>query len=237
MTRSEFISLGDSLVRYEGTPYTTDATEKAKLVNDRLRSFTEKVKCLYDDRVAMTLTQNVAVYSLRDTNVFTKEMVTVDIVVVDGDPLYNYQGQIGLASLREVQHFDTLYLTADAAKPSKAFLRPPYHLVFNRKPDQAYANCYVSGFYLHPAIDTDSDGDDVELSVPEEYQRAACVWYAADLMLPTADAKSDYERLALLAKRAGVDMDMLRDASQDMLDGPSVRGLDRGNRSWVSLGG
>lgn len=231
MTRGAFRNLTLQLLKYSGQPYLDDTADINSVINNRLKKFTELTRCLYDDAITFTLAASSAIYSLRDTSVFSREVSEVQYVLIDGAPLYNLQAVRGPVSIDELMTVYPGYQTAACAKPFHYALRQPSSIRLFPAPDQVYSNCFVAGWYLHPNISTTAgSGDAVELSIPEEYVRTAAVFTAVELLIPTADGQTDYDRMAMLAKGAAEDMQLLRDRSAQKLQGPFIRGWKRGTR-------
>lgn len=229
MTRGDFRELVVSMVRYSGAPYIEDVADQNVLISERVRAFTVHTLCLYNPVVPFTMLANTASYSLRDTQSFDLEMVRVQKVVVNGQPLYNFQGVQGPTSLDELSYRFPTYLTDSTATPQYFAPYPPHHIRLYPKPDaNGQANTTsVAGWYMHPTLTGSGVSDSTELSLPEEWVRTAAMFTAGSLLIPTADGDVDAQRLQVLMGNAQAEMQEIKERSLQMLEGPTVRGVKR----------
>lgn len=207
------------------------------VISNQLREFSAQTLCLYDPVVGFNLTSGVATYNVRDTQYFDREMVKVQKVTINSEPLYNLQGVQGATSLDELATNYPRYLTDELGTPKHFAQIPPHHIRLYPKPDadgQTNA-CSVSGWYLHATLTGTGATDSTLLTIPEEYQRAAAYFTATALLIPSADGDVDYGRLQLLTNQTQVAMQELRQRSLQLLEGPTVRGLKRA-RNLFGLG-
>lgn len=234
MTRGTFRALVESICRYSGIQYLEDAPAVNDLINERVRSFAERTRCLYDDRIVLTLSSSgstAGVYDLRGSG-FGRNVVEVHRLIIDGQPLLNYQGKYGPISLEELAYWHPKYITDSAAKPRRFCHIPPHSIRLYPAPDQAYGSCFAQGWYMPSSITTHASGDSAEIGLPEEFTRAAAYWTATALMVPTSTAQTDFERLAFLNQDALGLMNELYTRSRRLLDGPSIRGALRYRRGF-----
>ncbi len=228
MTRIVFRDLVLSICRFSGISYLEDAQDVNGLINERIRSFAERTRCLYDDRITFTLTgSGQAGYYDQHGTAFGRDVLEVHRLYIDGQPLRNFQGKYGPVSIEELATYYPTYLTDSPAKPQFFCQIPPRTIRLFPTPDQDYAQCFAAGWYLPAAIAIQASGDSQELDLPEEYQRTAAYWTASALLIPTATGQSDYERMANLNQEAAFFMQELANRSRRQLGGPSIRGAIR----------
>lgn len=234
MDRKTFREYMLKLISFGGQPYLEDTIEINKFINERVRKFAQETLCLYSDNISFAVSGGVAVYDLRDTTYFGKEIVRAQSIVVSSyGPLINYQGSLGPTSVDELSTQEPNYLSTTAARPKKWLILPIHSIRLWPEPDQAYT-AYVRGWYLPAEITTAASGDTTEIELPEEFQRTAAMFAAAHLMLPTSTGQPDYEKLQLLSKAADDEMKNIRSIALKALDGPSVRGLKKNiNNYWI----
>ena len=206
MTRATFRTLVLNMASGFGENYilNTQDTLLNSLIDERLKLYTKETACLYDDKIAFTLTASTDAYSLRNTSAFAKEMWRVERVYIDGSP-------IAQADVSTVPLLEPSYITADTSKPAFWWTQPPHDLVLFPVPDVVYSNNYVSGWYLHPDLASDS----TSLTLPVEHQRTAARFTALALVEPgklTGEALNVYRNMEELCRK---EMDKARiDASR-----------------------
>ena len=224
MVRSEFRELVLSICRYSGVSYIQDTVEINSLCNERLRVFSERTHCLYDDAIPFTLSTTVSgVFSYRSSAFFTRDLIEVHKVYIDSNPLYNFQSKVGLASLEEIAGFFPTYITDATSIPKYACQIPSNSLRLYPAPASAYSNCFVSAWFMPANITTTISGDSTEIGIPEEYQRTAAYFTAVALLIPTSTGEMDYQKIGMLNAEANNQMEALISKSRRQQGGTSIR--------------
>ena len=216
-----------SICDFSGISYVASAIDVNALINERVRAFAERTRCLYDDAVTFTLAASTSVYSYRSSGVFSRDLIEVDRVYISRNPLSNFQGKFGPISLDELVYNFPTYLTDGTGIPSHFCQIAPHSLRLYPTPASAYVNCFVSGWYMPSNITTSTSGDSTEIGLPEEYQRTAAYFTASALLFPTSTGDIDYQKLAQLNQEAGTQMLELTNRSKRFVGGPSLRGSIR----------
>lgn len=143
------------------------------VINDRYVQFCEETRYLFDDKISFTLVVNTDAYNLRNTSAFTKRMLEVTRVMING--AFILQGDVTSAPA-----VNQAYLTSAASIPAVWWMQPPKDLILWPKPDAVYSNSYVSGWYL--PSDLSAESDQVEI---EDVDVDALAWYIArSLIVP-----------------------------------------------------
>lgn len=224
MTRQEFRELVLELIKPHGAPYSDEIAEQNRVINRRLRMYSARTLCLYDDAITFTLTQDVALYTLTGS-AFSKDIFLPEAVLIDGSWLTNYDGEYGPCTIEDLRENAFGYLTADSAKPSRWALMPNGVMRLFAAPDQAYSNCYVQGYTLHPELSVDNDDDEAtELSIPEPYVFVSAAWFAALGFLGVNQSTgSDLEIMRGFSITAAEEMGELIKQSQRLMSGSGRR--------------
>lgn len=221
MTLEDFRTLVFTIAKTHGQPYIklTDTADLNALINESLRRLCVDTKCLYDDNVTFTLSTSVSGrFDMRDTTYFSREMVDIRRVVIDGSPLWGPTASQHLFSVEQIERDVPNYRTAATGKPSRAAVIPPSTLILSPAPSSVYSNCFVSGWYLPDLLELDTD----ELALNEEDQRDAAYQVAYDLILPTAEGTS-LEKAEYLRKKAELAKTNIASRATYRLGGPSQR--------------
>lgn len=165
MTFGDFQTLVKNYGMYHGQAYIDHNTQPGEFrdaCNFAIREYCSRGRLLYDDSVTMTLTAGTATYSLRDTDVFSKEMLFVDHIRVDNisleGPFRFGQFEQAYPQFRDASNGQPRLWVA--VTPDTIRLYPP--------PDSAYTT-YVSGWYLPAHIENDNDS----IPIPEEHHHSA----------------------------------------------------------------
>jgi hypothetical protein len=200
--------LGDLLKSRDVSNYkglAPTATQISEQLNYAAR-FISKEIYQFDPSIAMTLTIDDGDMDLFGT-AFTRDVLEVKQVIVNGIPLRAANGTIGMWSYQEVERIYPQWRTAAHGTPRIAF-QLDRTLYTYPKPDAAYSNSYVSGTYLCAELtgsDTALSYDlPVELHVPTVLLAAD---FAAD---PTVAEVEGVARLQRYAARASYDIKKVR---------------------------
>lgn len=229
MNRGQFRELVLSITKFSGVPYVEDTTDINRLINERCRKFSELTWCLYDDAVVFSTAASSAVYDLRSAS-FGREMLEVDRLYIDGQPLRDFTGHYGPVQLDELVSRYPTYLTQPTQRPLHYCLLPSQKLRLFPCPGESYPNCFASGYYLPSNITTAASGDVQSIEVPEEFQTTAAYFTAASLLIPHSTGQTDYEKIALLSQEAAKEIQSLQKRNKRFASGPSIRGTQF---SWV----
>lgn len=226
MDRGSFRDLVTSITKFSGVAYAEDATQINRIINERLRKFSERTWCLYDDAVSFQTAAATGLYDLRGSS-FSRELIQIDKVFIEGRPLQDFQGCYGPVRLDELVAFYPSYLTQVPSRPVHFCHIPPKTIRLFPVPDASFSDCFVSGWYFPSPITLAASGDGIEIEIPEEFQRTAAYYTAASLLLPTSTGQADYEKMAVLSQEAAKEMQQLESRSRRLIMGPSIRGSVR----------
>lgn len=223
MTRARFRRLVLNFANGFGENYllNTEDTELNTLIDEQLKLFTDRTRCLYDDKISFTLILNTDEYSMRNTAVFTQELTEVTAVMINGQFIPRARSQ-------DMKFINSAYILADSNLPKVWFMSPRHSLVLYPKPDQVYSNCFVSAWYLQPDLTSDSDAT----LIPEEYDRTAAQFTALALFRP---GKGSVEALTYyrdLKNETEADMKLLRERSDSLISRDNYR---KGRRTGHTL--
>jgi hypothetical protein len=192
-----------AMYNYQGaSPSATDVAEQlnyaARFVSRRIYQF--------DPSIAMTLTIDDGDMDLFGA-AFTRDVLEVKRVIVNGQPLRRPDGRVGLWKYQEVEDRYPTWRSTPHALPRIAFQLDRVLYVYP-KPDSAYSNSYVAGQYLCATL----TGSDTSLSydLPDELHPAV-VRLAADFAAdPTVSEGDALMRLQRYAGKASYDIDEAR---------------------------
>jgi hypothetical protein len=207
MTTQEMIdmlagSVSYDLDNYQGddTGAVTDAQAVAQL-NYGLRTVANFVRP-YADGVTLTLVSGTQTYNTRNVGAtsFSKKMIEVKRVLINGSRLYTRNGGYGMWSQREVEEDYPSYLTDASGTPTKAWQVGDL-LYLHSKPNAGVVSGgsnYVSGIYMPADLSAAalSAAPDISEETHEAIVRIAAT-LAAD---PTA---AEAEGLARLQRYEG----------------------------------
>lgn len=222
MTRARLKRLALNYASGFGENYVlnTEDTELNSIIDERLKLFTDRTRCLYDDKISLTLSVGVDEYSLRNTSVFTQEVAEITAVMINGQFIPRARSQ-------DMKYIGN-YLLASSNLPKLWFMSPRHSLVLYPKPDSAYSNCYVSAWYLQPDLTSDSDAT----LIPEEYDRTAAAFVALALLRPGKGTPEALNYYAGLKAETEAEMEALRQRSDSLLGRNNYR---KGRRTEHSL--
>lgn len=224
MERSEFRDLVLTTLEPHGAPYANESEVQNTIINRRLRMYSELTRCLYDDAVPFTLEADEPLYDLLGS-AFTKDMARIDSIWINGTPLKNYQGQDGPCTLAELRQWESNYLVAASAAPTKWAAIAAQTIRIFPPPDQVYSNCFAQGYPLHSEIDPTDAGDTEQIEIPDPYQsNSAVYWCVVGFLRINASVNADFELMRGLSESAWAEMEGLREKSRAMHDGALIRG-------------
>lgn len=223
MTRARFRRIVLNYADGFGENYVlnTEDTELNTIIDERLKLFTDRTRCLYDDKISFTLSVGQDDYSMRNTTVFTQEMAEVTAVMIDGQ-------FIPRARSADMKLISATYLVTPSNKPKLWLISPRHSLQLYPKSDAVYSNSYVSGWYLQPDLTSDSDAT----LIPEEYDRTAAAFTALALFRPGKGSREALNYYAGLKAETEAEMDELRKRSDSLLGRNNYR---KGRRTGYSL--
>lgn len=192
-----------SVFNYQGnSPSATDIAEQlnyaARFVSRRIYQF--------DPSIATTLTIDDGDMDLFGS-AFTRDVLEVKRVIINGQPLRRPDGTVGLYKYQEVEDRYPTWRSTAHGLPRIAFQLDRV-LYLYPKPDAAYSNCFVAGQYLCATL----DGSNTALSydLPDELHPAV-VRLAADFASdPTVSENEGLARLQRYVGKAGYDIDEMR---------------------------
>lgn len=229
MTREDFEALVLSYAKAHGQQY-IQTTEVAKLREFLNRMFTRicaEHKLIYDDNITFTVTSSsTGIFDLRDTDVFGKQIIACDQVVVNSNLLRRLDGTAGGWSVDELTKFEEQWRTASANEPQAWAARPPHHIRLYPRPDATYSNSAVAGWITHPDITASGFLDTTELSFAPEDCEPIARYCVAELLLPYADGTS-LEKAMQIKALAEKELDAGSSRAGRMYQGPFVRGKYR----------
>lgn len=210
----------------EGQAYLTASSDLNALYNECVSIFCERTLCVYNPKVALTLSNGVATYNLRDTAIVTTYRVVLpEHVIINNATLTNPLGKPGPLSVKEFSMIDSVWgaasgtptrwtrevtapgTTGKAGTLIRLYVPPDATTVSN-------GNNFVGGYVLPPDMSSDSH----EIQVPLEYQRTLAVFTAARLIAPRS-AGSSLEKMSRLDAEAAEQMKMLLDRANAMFAG------------------
>jgi hypothetical protein len=201
MTKAEIRTLTLNLADVGGENYilNSQTTLLDELIERRLKLFSIQTRCLYDDKISMTLTVGTDQYTMDSTTVFGRPLIDVTRVMINGS-------YIPRATTLDMPRINSGYLLVAGALP-KVWFTHPQRLMLYPKPDAAYDDCYVSGWFYQPAFSADS----TESDIPDEYSELACRFIAESLVETAARKKPEllavYDHMRIQNK---MEMDSLR---------------------------
>lgn len=212
MTFLEFNTLVDQIGKHSAPYYTlaANATEFKALTNESLRDFSIRTRCLYDDRLTLTLVATTSTYSFRSTG--GAALCQVDTVGIEGRALLNILGEPGPWTVAEVRSTWPDWLSREFDKPILWMGLSPHHVRLWPTPDAVYTDCFYSGWLIHSTLSGNSD----PLEIPDEYCYTAAVYAAVRLLGPNA-AGSGLERMAALDVKAAERMGELLAAGEKIM--------------------
>ncbi len=136
--------------RHETNRYSSgDWLRLGTLMNERLGLFTELTRCLFSDKVPMTLTATEPVYSIVDTDVFDEMFVEVTDITINGTALLDTEGYRGPSSLNAIVERYPDWQTRDDALPQFWWREDPESIRLFPAPDAVYSNNFAAGFLRH----------------------------------------------------------------------------------------
>lgn len=221
MTQETFRDLVFTYARVYGQPYieSSNVAQMKQFLVRCLGEFCVETKCLYRDKVALTLSTSVdGRFPLRSTTYFEYPMFEIRRVVIDSQTLGGPYEKSGLWSMEQIELTEPNYRTATSGKPRYAATIPPATLLLVPEPDQVYSNCFVSGWSVHSDFD---ENDQTELQIAEEDSEAAALHAAYKLILPFANGPSLEKAVALRN---------LADSAKDEVSARAQRRLDPTSR-------
>lgn len=192
------------------------AAQQLLALNWALRNIGKRLH-LFDPKITFTLVANQNEYNLRDvtTPVVSRKVLIPHAVYIGGNPLYQYNGNIGVWGIGQLARDRTTYLTAAAGTPEiAAFYQGKLWL--HPKPDAIGSNNFISGTYI-PA-DMAADGD--VPGIPEELHECLAYYAAVHQALPTATEQEQWQRIVAYNAEWENEVARLAKEASNALEGP-----------------
>jgi hypothetical protein len=241
MTRAKMMEIALAMAKVSGNPYVTVAADQNAVANRRMLMFAEKTRCIFRDAITFDLSPSGSIpsdglYDLRDsTNTFNKKICQLSYLLVNGVPLLDLKGDIGLVPLPMLKEQYRGYQTVAAGPPKHACMVSPAKLRLFPVPDQSYTNNFAAGYVLPADIDTGSGGDNTQLEFNEEDCEAVACFVGVGLVYWTSATQTDFERMTILSREAASHMGKLMIESEAQMDANMTRGATQGE-GWACLG-
>ncbi len=224
MTLERFRAKVFETAKYYGQPYLRldQAEELNELILINLDIYCRRTGCLSSDRVAMTPVVGEHSADFENTSdateiYFASRMGAIENVFIEGTALQAFDSKFkGASSSTLAAEGMTGYQTAENGRPSYWWAENPKTLRFNCPFDQAYSDCYVSGYLLHPLLETYPDPEDL-LLIADDLDPA--MWLCAGKLLSVTDR----EKGRGVIKDAMEMMDLRAAELDDQRDGSSRR--------------
>lgn len=204
----------------------TSSSDLNSLYNECVSIFAERTLCVYNPKVALTLTNGQAEYNLRNTSVVTTYRVVLPVhVIINNVTLTNPLGKPGPISGKEFSMIDSVW-SVSSGTPTRwtrevlsnsGTTKSGTYIRLNPAPNATVvsnSNNFVGGYVLPPDMSQDTD----EVPVPLEYQRTLAVFTAARLVAPRS-AGSSLEKMARMDGEAAEQMKMLMERAQVLIGG------------------
>ena len=196
----------------DGQSYVTATADLNVLIDERLRSFTAKTKCLYSGAIKFTPSADRSVYPFSNP-VAGSDFATTFQIDANQDGTYDTNvGLVGVVGAYWGSYFLNWYgyrrttvrgAVERFAWPTNGSGTPflwwesGKALVLNPAPTSAAitaatsgdSKILLSGWYQHPAI-LSATSDSTNLSIPDEHLEVAAAWCAIGVMRPYASGAS-----------------------------------------------
>lgn len=197
MTLSELRTLLTShqqvdLDNYAGvSPSTSDLNTQ---INFAYHWICAQTKCRYKHAMAITLSNSTEEYDLHNSSICAEDVFDLTSVTINGVPLRNASGKIGLYGMAEFQQNNPSYMSYTDGTPTKAVFHGEQYLLLSPAPTTAIVNAgnnYVSGFTLPVAL---SDNADVP-KIPTQYHPCIALVAAAFSSTPIVTEAEGWTRI------------------------------------------
>jgi hypothetical protein len=216
----------------DGTVTNLQATSD---INWAIRFISQRIY-QFDPSIVFTVTAETASYNLESTTIFSRKILEARRVIINGNQLYNCQGnKYGMWALGEVERECPTWRADLSGTPSKAF-QVGTTLYLHQKPNAAVLSAgsnYIAGQYLAADLHYVNDlanSPDIPLVLHEAVVRMAAD-FAAD---PTATEAEALQRLMRYTGKAGVDIELIAKRNKRLAeDWGSTSGATRGNFTRV----
>lgn len=214
MDYADFRSLVVHFSKVYGPPYILQSAygDMDALISEVLKTFSAETRCIFKDDITGTLASGTGLYSLRDTTIFSREILEPTEVVVNGAVRPR-------VAQNDYRAFNNDYTQDTDAEPQRYILIPPHHIRFHPDPDSAYA-VRIMGWVVHQDMDSDSD----QIEIPPEYQRLAAKKAACELMKPYA-GEEGWPRIQVLEQEVEAGIRRVRGYVTDLRTPHRARGL------------
>ena len=193
------------------------ATQLTASVNWSIRLFARKLH-LFDPRITFNLNPlantNGAQFQIRDTvgaaagiytvvtpatAVVSKRVIKPYAVYIGGTPLKDYQGEVGLWSMSQLNQENPSWPTENTGSVKIAVYLGNGRLLLSQPPSAAGSNNFISGEYIpNDLVVTTDDANPPDL--PEELHEALAFCAAARVALPTATEQEQWARIGAYNK-------------------------------------
>lgn len=209
--RTLVTDFGIYLDNYRGDSPT--AAELTAQTNWGIRVFARKLN-LFDPRIAFTLnpvtSSNSAKFYIRDTvglaagpytattpatPVVAKRVIKPYGVYISGKPLYDWNGNVGLWSLSQLENDVPSWRTENAGTATKAVYVGNGMLLLSAPPSAVGSNNFISGTYI-PTDLINSTDDANSPDLPDELHEALAYFVAQHAGMPTATEQEQWSKLA-----------------------------------------
>lgn len=240
MTLAEFRTLVKAFAQVEGQPYLTEDADVDALINEKLREFARRTRCLFTSQATFAIQAGVATYNMEGTTnpvntSGTIEFCEITNVVLNSLALYDRWGRIGKTTYEDLIDETPNFTQTTAGTPIRWTQLPSQQLILWPSPSTSFVSAssgenFVSGFYLPTSLVDDAD----ELEFVDDTQRVAAKYVAAELIHPYAAGASlaKYDRLM---KEVSVRINELRVRYDDMSFPPNIRAFSNEGSRRKSL--
>lgn len=203
---------------YKGVVDLTSFPSALPYLNWAIRTISIQIKQL-DPSIAMTLVLDQDTYQLRNTAQFSRKVLRVYRVIINGNPLLTARGMdYGLWSYDELERKRANWRIDPEGVPVRAV---PFgqSLILNPKPSQAVLDAggnYVMGTYL--AADMLSSDGANSPDLPEELHEALAYLIAVRASMPNVTEDEGWKRLQSYSSEWSGMAEALRMENQRLID-------------------
>lgn len=195
MTAGQLKTLIAYHVKAAGQQYITADADLYTLISRRLRMLSHELKCLYNDAIDFTPVNGTAIYDYTSASstfrisASNRALVEVRAVIINGAPLYDFMGKIGMVNQEDMTRLRVGYTQTASSNPIHAWVTAPGVLHLWPKPTATVVsdgNNYISAFYEHPTVTASGDS----VLFPEPYMDYVATDCAIELCMPYAQPDS-----------------------------------------------
>jgi len=199
--------------------YEADSPTNAQLnasLNWAQRNIGKRIH-LFDPKITFTLVASQAKYDIRDvkTPVVSRKVLIPHVVTLGGNPLYQYDGKVGVWSIGELARCRPTYLTESAGTVSIAAFFDRY-IYLSPAPSAVGSNNFISGTYIPADMSNDTDEPDI----PEELHECLAYYAAVHAALPSATETEQWQRIQAYNAEWADEVKRMGKQNANALEGP-----------------